>query len=290
MTISITSFLHRASATFTYLVDDGEGTCAVIDPVLGFDMASGRTDSRPIDELSAEIERRGLSLQWLLETHVHADHLSGAAVLQQRLGGTIAIGAAITQVQQLFRSVFHDNALPVDGSPFHKLFRDGDAFRIGRLSASVLHVPGHTPADIAFRIDDPDGGAPMVFVGDTLFMPDVGTARCDFPGGDAHTLYRSIQRLLAFPPETRLYVCHDYPPVDREHAACTTVGMQRANNVHIRDGVDEDTFVVMRNARDATLAMPALMLPSIQINMRAGGLPPPESNGTSYIKIPIDLL
>ncbi|WP_454738917.1 MBL fold metallo-hydrolase [Cupriavidus necator] len=290
MTISVTSFLHRGSSTFTYLVDDGAGTCAVIDPVLGFEMASGRTDSAPVDALAAEIRGRGLSLQWLLETHAHADHLSGAPLLQQRLGGTIAIGAGIKQVQQVFRGIFNDGGLPVDGSQFHKLFRDGESFRIGLLSASVLHVPGHTPADIAFCIDDPAGGPSTVFVGDTLFMPDLGTARCDFPGGDARTLYRSIRRLLAMPPGTQLYVCHDYPPAGREHTPCTTVAAQRASNVHVRDGVDVDAFVAVREARDATLAMPALMLPSIQVNIRAGRLPPTESNGTSYLKIPVNLL
>ena len=287
---SIEPFLDRATGTFSYLVDDGAGTCAVVDPVLGLDASSGRTDTRPLDALAQRIEHRGLALQWLLETHAHADHLSGALHLQRRFGGTLAIGAGIAQVQRVFRGIFNAVDLAVDGSQFQHLFTDGERFRIGRLHACALHVPGHTPADMAFRVDAPAGGPSAVFVGDTLFMPDLGTARCDFPGGDAHQLFRSIRRLLALPGETRLYLCHDYPPAGREASCCSTVAEQRAHNVHVRDGVEEEDFVARRRARDATLAMPALMLPSVQVNIRAGSLPPAEENGVAYLKIPVDLL
>ncbi|WP_295856943.1 MBL fold metallo-hydrolase [uncultured Xylophilus sp.] len=290
MTLSIQSFFDAGTSTFTHVLDDGAGDCAVIDPVLGFDPHAGRTDPRPAEAVGAYLSARGLRLQWLLETHAHADHLSGAPWLQRRFGGTLAIGRGITQVQQAFRGIFHAEDMAADGSQFGRLFADGETFAIGRLQATALHVPGHTPADVAYRIADPEGGPDAVFVGDTLFMPDLGTARCDFPGGDAPTLFRSIRRLLALPPETALYLCHDYPPAGRTATCRTTVAEQRAANIHVRDGVDEAAFVERRQARDATLALPVLMLPSVQVNMRAGRLPPAEANGTAYLKIPVDRL
>ena len=290
MTLSIQPFFDAATSTFTYVLEDGAGTCAVIDPVLGFDQQAGRTDAAPLAAVAAHIEARGLAVAWLLETHAHADHLSGAPWLQRRFGGALAIGAGITAVQRNFRGLFNADEMAIDGSQFDRLFVDGERFAIGRLDACAMHVPGHTPADIAYRIADPDGGPDAVFVGDTLFMPDLGTARCDFPGGNAHALYRSIRRLLDLPPATELYVCHDYPPAGRAAICRTTVAAQRAGNVHVHDGVTEDEFADRRRARDATLALPALMLPSVQVNMRAGRLPPAESNGTAYLKIPIDRL
>lgn len=290
MSLSIQSFFDAATATFSHVVDDGAGICAVVDPVLGFDQKSGRTDPRPAEAVAAYLEAKELELQWLLETHAHADHLSGAPWLQRRFGGTLAIGAGITAVQREFRGIFNADDMSVDGSQFNRLFTDGEAFAIGRLQARALHVPGHTPADVAYCIADPASGPDAVFVGDTLFMPDLGTARCDFPGGDASTLFRSIRRLLALPPQTVLYLCHDYPPQGREAVCRTTVADQRASNVHVRDGMSEAGFVALRQARDATLALPALMLPSVQVNMRGGRLPPADANGTAYLKIPVDRL
>lgn len=290
MSVNIQSIFDAATSTFTHVVDDGAGTCAVIDPVMGFDHKAGRTDARPAQAVADHLAAHGLTPAWLLETHAHADHLSGAPWLQHRFGGCLGISARITEVQHQFRGVFNAGDMPIDGSQFDHLFADGERFRIGRLQATALQVPGHTPADLAYCITDPEGGADTVFVGDTLFAPDVGTARCDFPGGDAHELYRSIRRLLSWPPATRLYLCHDYPPEGREPLCCTTVAAQRAGNLHVRDGVGEDDFVAWRRARDATLAMPVLMLPSVQVNMRAGRLPPQEENGTAYLKIPINRL
>lgn len=290
MSLSIHSFFDAATATFSHVVDDGAGVCAVIDPVLGFDQTSGRTDPRPVEAVAAYLEAKGLRVQWLLETHAHADHLSGAPWLQRRFGGALAIGAGITAVQRGFRGIFNADDMDVDGSQFNRLFADGETFSIGTLQAQALHVPGHTPADVAYRIANPTDDADAVFIGDTLFMPDLGTARCDFPGGDAPGLFRSIRRLLALPPQTALYLCHDYPPKGREAACRTTVADQRASNIHVRDGMAEADFVALRQARDATLALPALMLPSVQVNMRAGRMPAPDANGTSYLKIPVDLL
>ncbi|MBT2326583.1 MBL fold metallo-hydrolase [Variovorax paradoxus] len=288
--MSVRPFFDRATSTFSYLVDDGAGTCAVIDPVMGYEASSGCTNHIAADAVADAIVQRGLAVQWLLETHAHADHLSGAPYLQQRFGGMLAVGSGITAVQRAFRGVFNAEDLAVDGSQFQYLFADGEEFRIGRLQARALHVPGHTPADVAYLVEDPAGGASAVFVGDTLFMPDVGTARCDFPGGDAHQLYRSVQRLLALPRDTCLYVCHDYPPAGREATPRTTVAAQRAGNIHVRDGIGEEDFVALRRARDATLAMPVLMLPSVQVNIRAGNLPPAEANGVAYLKIPVNCL
>ncbi|TVR84586.1 MAG: MBL fold metallo-hydrolase [Rhodospirillales bacterium] len=283
---AVTGFLDETSFTVSYVVaDPATRACAVIDPVLDFDPASGRTSHRSADRLVDFVQSRGLQTQWLLETHVHADHLSAAPRLKARLGGTLAIGAGITQVQRRFGQLF--NAGPdfaTDGRQFDRLFADGDTFTIGSLPARAMHTPGHTPACMTYVIGD------AAFVGDTLFMPDYGTARCDFPGGDARTLYRSIQRILALPDATRMFLCHDYKAPGRDDYVWeTTVGAQRAGNVHVHAGVDEEAFVRMRTARDKTLAMPRLLLSSVQVNMRAGALPPPEDNGTRYLKLPLDV-
>ncbi len=292
--LRIDTFFDEATSTFSHLVIDLDSRqAAIIDSVLDYDPKSGRTGTQGAERLAAQVEALGLTVQWLLETHVHADHLSAAPWLQARLGGTIAIGAQITTVQKTFGTLF--NAEPEfarDGRQFGRLFADGDTFAIGGLRATALHTPGHTPACLTYLVETPDDPqvAPAAFVGDTLFMPDYGTARCDFPGGDAATLYRSIRRVLDLPGDTRLFMCHDYRPGGRALAHVTTVAEQRAANVHVHDGVAEDAFVAMRRARDATLDMPVLMLPSVQVNMRAGHLPPPESNGVRYLKIPLDRL
>ncbi|MFD2298102.1 MBL fold metallo-hydrolase [Paracidovorax citrulli] len=290
MPLSVQHFFDSATSTFSYVVDDGAGHCAVIDPVMGFDQKAGRTDPGPAEAVAAHIAAKGLRVDWLLETHAHADHLSAAPWLQKRFGGLVGIGAGITQVQREFRGIFNATDLPTDGSQFGHLFADGETFSIGRLQAAALHVPGHTPADVAYRITDPAAGPDAVFVGDTLFMPDVGTARCDFPGGDARTLFQSVRRILALPAETLLYLCHDYPPAGRQAQCRTTVARQRASNIHVRDGIAAHDFVAMRTERDATLNLPALMLPAVQVNIRAGHMPPPEANGTAYLKIPVNLL
>lgn len=292
--LRIDTFFDEATSTFSHLVIDLDSRqAAIIDSVLDYDPKSGRTGTQGAERLAAQVEALGLTVQWLLETHVHADHLSAAPWLQARLGGTIAIGAQITTVQKTFGTLF--NAEPEfarDGRQFGRLFADGDTFAIGGLRATALHTPGHTPACLTYVVETPDDPqvAPAAFVGDTLFMPDYGTARCDFPGGDAATLYRSIRRVLDLPGDTRLFMCHDYRPGGRALAHVTTVAEQRAANVHVHDGIAEDAFVAMRRARDATLDMPVLMLPSVQVNMRAGHLPPPESNGVRYLKIPLDRL
>jgi glyoxylase-like metal-dependent hydrolase (beta-lactamase superfamily II) len=283
----VQAFFDEPTNTVSYVVSDPwTGRAAIIDSVLDFDAASGRTSTASADAIIAHVEREGLTVEWLLETHAHADHLSAAPYLQQKLGGKLGIGRAIIQVQDVFGKLFNAGTeFARDGSEFDRLFDDGDQFEIGGLSATVLHVPGHTPADMAFIIGD------AAFVGDTLFMPDFGTARADFPGGDARQLYRSIRRLLELPPETRLFLCHDYKAPGREDYVWeTTVAAQRAGNVHVHDGIDEDAFVAMREARDATLAVPRLILPSIQVNIHGGKLPPPEANGKRYLRIPLDAL
>jgi len=278
----IQAFFDPVTATVTYVVHDG-GACAIIDSVLDYDPKSGRTHTGSADQVANYVRAQGLTLQWLLETHAHADHLSAAPYLQRQLGGVIAIGQSIRTVQGVFKRVFNlEPEFQLDGSQFGHLFADGETFKIGALTATAIHVPGHTPADMAYLIGD------AAFVGDTMFMPDVGTARCDFPGGDAHQLYRSIQRLLGLPGGTRLFMCHDYPPNGREAHWQTTVTEQRHANIHVRDGISEAEFVAMRTQRDATLAMPTLILPAIQVNIRAGHFPPPEDNGVSYLKIPVD--
>lgn len=285
-TPAIAAFFDATTGTVTYVVGAaGQCECAIVDPVLDYDPKSGRTKTTGADRVIAHVREHGLSVQWILETHAHADHLSAAPYLRRELGGRIAIGRHIRQVQGVFKTLFNlEREFLADGSQFDHLFDDGETFAIGALAACALHVPGHTPADLAYRVGD------AVFVGDTLFMPDVGTARCDFPGGDAHALFRSIRRLLQLPDETRLYMCHDYPPEGREPAWETTVRAQRARNLHVHDGVTEEQFVTMRQTRDATLEMPTLILPSVQVNIRAGELPPPDSNGVRYLRIPINAI
>jgi glyoxylase-like metal-dependent hydrolase (beta-lactamase superfamily II) len=278
----VDAFHDKATGTISYIVHAGRGSaCAVIDCILDFDLKSGRTGTASLDRIEARIKEEDLRLDWILETHVHADHLSGAAALKERLGGRIAIGAGIEAVAQAFAPLFGKPSGPL---PFDRLLADGDVISIGALEARIIATPGHTPACIAYVIGD------AVFPGDTIFMPDGGTARCDFPGGDARLLYRSIRRLLDQPAETRLFICHDYGPGGRAPAWETTVGDQRARNIHVRDGVDEDAFATMRGTRDKTLDLPALLIPSVQVNLRAGRLPDPEPNGISYIKVPVNAL
>ena len=286
MTAAVQSFFDPATWTVSYVVYEKEGSaCAIIDSVLDYDAKSGRTRTTSADKLVEFVQQKNLRVDWILETHAHADHLSAAHYLRAKLGGKIAIGAAITDVQDVFKGIFNlEPAFRPDGHQFDRLLRDGETFSIGALTAEALSVPGHTPACVAYRVGD------TVFVGDTLFMPDVGTARCDFPGGDAHSLYRSVRRLLSLPAETRLFMCHDYPPEGRSALWETTVAEQRASNIHVHDGVSEEDFVKMRTARDATLEMPVLILPSVQINIRAGEMPPKEDNGVSYLKIPLNAL
>ena len=282
----VQAFFDPATWTVTYVVfDHPGGHCAIVDPVLDYDPKAGRTRTTSAGKVVDFVRAQQLTVQWILETHAHADHLTAAHHLRDVLGGQIAIGAAITQVQKVFKGIFHlEPGFQADGRQFDHLFSDGEAFSIGSLQARALAVPGHTPACMAYQIGD------AAFVGDTLFMPDVGTARCDFPGGNAHTLYQSIRRLLALPPATRLFMCHDYPPAGREPAWQTTVAEQRAGNIHVHDGVSEDEFVAMRKRRDATLDMPVLILPSVQVNIRAGDLPPKDGNGVAYLRIPLNAL
>jgi glyoxylase-like metal-dependent hydrolase (beta-lactamase superfamily II) len=286
----VEGFFDPATWTVSYLLlDPATKHCALIDTVLDYDPKSGRTRTDTADRLAARVEALGARVAWLLETHVHADHLSAAPYLQAKLGGRTAIGEAVTHVQTVFGKLFHAGPdFRTDGSQFDRLFTDGDVFHVGDLAVSVMHTPGHTPACVTYVVGD--GAHQAAFVGDTLFMPDYGTARCDFPGGDASTLYRSIRRVLSLPPETRLYMCHDYQPGGRDVKFESTVADEREANVHVHDGVDEASFIAMRTARDATLDMPVLILPSVQVNMRAGHLPEPESNGVSYIKIPVNVL
>ncbi|MDF9617769.1 MBL fold metallo-hydrolase [Pseudomonas entomophila] len=288
--LHVEAFFDKATWTISYLLMDGETRqCALIDSVLDYDPKSGRTCTHSADQMIARVEALGAKVQWLLDTHVHADHLSAAAYLKQKLGGSIAIGAQITQVQKVFGTLFNaEPGFARDGSQFDVLFEDEEGFRIGNLHARALHTPGHTPACMSYMVED--AGEIAVFVGDTLFTPDYGTARCDFPGASARTLYQSIRRLLAFPDQTRLFMCHDYLPGGRELRYVTTVAEQRADNIHIHEGVSEESFVEMREARDKTLDMPVLILPSVQINMRSGQFPEPEANGVSYLKIPLNKL
>jgi len=286
----VEGFFDPATWTVSYLLrDPATNDCALIDSVLDYDPKSGRTSTTTADRLAARVEALGARVQWLLETHVHADHLSAAPYLQAKLGGRTAIGEDVTRVQTVFGKLFNAGAdFHTDGSQFGRLFADGDVFHVGELEVRVMHTPGHTPACVTYVVSD--GAHQAAFVGDTLFMPDYGTARCDFPGGDASTLYRSIRRVLSLPPETCLYMCHDYQPGGRPVQFESTVAAQREANVHVHDGIDEASFIAMRTARDATLDMPVLILPSVQVNMRAGHLPEPESNGVSYLKIPVNAL
>ncbi len=272
--------------TVTYVVYDHlGGSCAIIDSVLDYDPKSGRTSTESADKVIAFVKEQQLKVSWILETHAHADHLSAAPYLKAHLGGQTAIGEHITAVQHVFKGVFNlEASFKEDGTQFDHLLREDETFVIGQLSAKALYVPGHTPACVAYQVGD------AVFVGDTLFMPDVGSARCDFPGGDAKTLYASARKILSLPDETRLFMCHDYPPEGRDVRFETTVAEQRAHNIHLHDGIDEAEFVRMRIARDATLAMPVLILPAVQINIRAGEFPPKDDNGVSYLKIPLNAL
>lgn len=283
---TIETFFEESTNTISYIVYDNHGgSCAIIDPVLDYEAKSGRVSTQFSDKLIAFIRNHQLTVAWILETHAHADHLSSAHYLKSKLGGKIAIGGRIPAVQETFKKLFNlGNEFIPDGRHFDHLFSDDETFQVGQLSAKAISVPGHTPADIAYQFGD------VIFIGDTLFMPDVGTARADFPGGDAHQLFKSIQKLLEYPPETRLFMCHDYPPTDRTIQWQSTVAEQRAHNIHVHDGINEEDFVAMRTARDATLDLPTLLLPSIQANIRAGDLPPAEENGVSYFKIPVNVL
>lgn len=286
----VEGFFDPHTWTVTYIVLDRESKeCAIIDSVLDYDHKSGRTSTTSADKVIARVKELGAKVTWILETHVHADHLTAAPYLKEKLGGKVGIGKHITTVQGVFGNLF--NAGPGfarDGSQFDHLFEDGEHFMIGALRAQAMHTPGHTPACVTYVIED--GADTAAFVGDTLFMPDYGTARCDFPGGDARTLYRSINKVLSLPPETKLYMCHDYQPNGRPVEFVTTVAEERASNIHVRDGISEDEFVGMRSRRDATLDMPVLILPSVQVNMRAGHLPEAEDNGMRYLKIPLNAL
>lgn len=281
------AFFDEPTFTVSYVVEDpATKIAAIVDSVLDYDPASGRTSHDSADKIVAFVKEHGLTVEWLLETHVHADHLSAAPYLKAALGGKIAIGANIKTVQGIFSKVFNaEPGFATDGRQFDHLFSDGDTFAVGTIEGRVMHTPGHTPACLTYLIGDAG------FVGDTLFMPDYGTARCDFPGGDAATLFRSIKKIFALPPETRLFMCHDYKAPGRDSYAWeTTVGEEKAKNIHVHDGIAEADFVAMREKRDATLSMPRLILPSVQVNMRGGELPPPEDNGTRYLKIPLNAL
>lgn len=286
VTPEVTAFFDGPTNTVSYVVKDpGSPACAVIDSVMDLDYAAGRIAYRSADAIIAFIRDGGLRLEWLIETHVHADHLSAAPYIQAQLGGKLGIGEKITVVQDTFGKIFNEGTeFQRDGSQFDRLFADGDTYQIGGLTARALHTPGHTPACMTHVIGD------AAFVGDTLFMPDGGTARADFPGGDPAELYRSIRRVLALPPETRLFMCHDYGPNGRQIQWETTVAQERAHNIHVRDGVTEAEFVALRTARDATLDMPRLIIPSIQVNMRAGDLPPPDSAGKRFLRVPLNTL
>src|SRR5690606_7733848 len=286
MNPQIESFFDPVTHTISHVVFDcAGGSAAVVDPVWDFDPKSGRTATRQAERIAAFLREHKLKLEWILETHAHADHLSAAQYLRRHFGGRIAIGAEIRHVQQAFKDIFNlVPAFAADGSQFDHLFTDGEHFRIGALDARAIAVPGHTPADLMYLVGD------AAFIGDTLFMPDTGTARCDFPGGDAHALYRSTRRIFALPDQTRLFLCHDYAPDDRAPQWKTTVAEQRARNIHVHEGVDEARFVALRRQRDATLDMPTLITQSIQVNIRAGELPPAENNGRHYLKIPLDVL
>ena len=284
--LHIEGFFDRATWTVSYVVHSGPGSqAAVIDSVLDYDPKSGRTSTKSVDRVIDYVNANELHLSWILETHAHADHFSAAPYLKSKLGGKIGIGSKIQTVQKVFKSIFNlEQGFGTDGSQFDALLQEGEDIPLGPLHMEVIAVPGHTPACVAYKIED------AVFVGDTLFMPDVGTARCDFPGGDAKQLYRSVRKILDLDPATRLFMCHDYPPAGREVAYECTVEDQRRHNIHVRDGVSEDAFVTMRQSRDATLEMPVLILPAVQVNIRAGQMPPKEENGIAYLKIPVDAL
>jgi len=282
----IKDFFDPETATFTYVVYESEGSpCVIIDSVMNYDHKSGRTSTESADAVIAFVKSHHLQLTWILETHAHADHLTAAPYLQTQLGGQLVIGDHITQVQAVFKNVFNlDDGFEPDGSQFNHLLKENETLTFGKLSLKALFVPGHTPACMAYEIGD------AIFVGDTVFMPDVGSARCDFPGGNAQTLYQSIQKIFSYPAKTKLYMCHDYPPTDRPVKFQTTVGEEIKSNIHVHDGITQEQFVQMRTARDRTLEMPTLILPSIQVNIRAGHFPQAENNGVSYLKIPLNAL
>jgi glyoxylase-like metal-dependent hydrolase (beta-lactamase superfamily II) len=288
--IHVEGMFDAATSTISYIVmDEASRHCALVDSVLDYDPKSGRTSTASADRLIERVHALDAKVDWILETHAHADHLSAAPYLKERLGGRIAIGEHIRKVQDVFGKLFNAGpAFAHDGSQFDHLFRNGEEFMIGTLEAVAMHTPGHTPACLTYVVRDGDDLA--AFVGDTLFMPDYGTARCDFPGGDARTLFASINKVLSLPGRTRLYMCHDYQPGAREVRYETTVEEERTHNIHVRDGISAEEFVAMRNARDATLPMPVLILPAVQVNMRAGGLPEPEDNGVRYLKIPLNAI
>lgn len=285
--VYVRAFLDKDSETFSYVVSDLHTKRAVIiDSVLDFDYKSGRTSTHSADQLLSFVKEHELSVEWILETHAHADHLSAAPYLREQTGAKIGIGAHITEVQDTFKTIFNlEKEFLPNGEQFDHLFVDGEELRVGEMRIRILHTPGHTPADVVYVVNEE-----MAFVGDTLFQPDVGTARCDFPGGSARTLFQSIQKLLALPAKTQLYICHDYPTAGREHECMTTVALQKAGNVHVKDGVSEAEFVARREARDKTLSMPRLILPAIQLNIRAGNMPPADENGQVYLKIPLNML
>lgn len=285
-TPEVEGFYDRDTGTITYLVTDpATQHAAVIDPVLDYDPKAGRTSTRSVDAVIARVGQRKVSVEWVLETHVHADHLSGIAYVKRAVGGRSGIGNQLPLVQKAFKDVFaFERDFQADGSQFDHLFADDETFMLGTIAARVLHTPGHTPACVSYVIGD------AVLIGDTFFMPDSGTARCDFPGGDAATLWHSLRRILALPPETRMFICHDYCPGGRQPAWETTVAEQRAHNIHVHDGVTEAEFVALRTARDKTLSMPVLIIPSVQVNIRAGELPPPAENGVRYLRVPVNVL
>ncbi|AWW74459.1 MBL fold metallo-hydrolase [Erythrobacter sp. KY5] len=283
----VTSFLDTQTNNISHVATDLEtGSCAIIDPLLDYDQASGRSSTRSADKIAEHVKTHGLTVEWIIDTHIHADHLSAGHYLRSELGGKLAIGEHISEVQKVFGKLFNaDEDFRLDGSQFDHLFRDGETYKVGNIDAKAIHTPGHTPACMTHLIGD------AAFVGDTLFMPDYGTARCDFPGGDARTLFRSIQRIFELPDDTRMFLNHDYLPEGRDELRwISSVGEQRRSNIHVREGISEDEFVAMRTKRDATLATPKLMIPSVQVNMRAGNFPEPESNGIRYIKVPVDTL
>lgn len=284
--MNVQSFFDDQSNTFSYVVSCEETKkCAIIDSVKNYEPASGRTDTQSADEVIAYVEKNRLTLQWILETHIHADHLSAAPYIKAKLGGQTAIGNRIGEVQKIFKNLLAEDDFSTDGRQFDHQFEDGETFRIGNIDASVIHTPGHTPACITFVIED------AIFVGDTLFMPDAGTARCDFPGGDAATLYDSISKILSYPGEYRIFICHDYGSSQRKDVSnITSVNEEKQYNIHVGSKITKDEFIKLRTERDATLKMPFLMIPSVQVNMRAGALPPQEKNGVRYIKIPVDVL
>lgn len=280
----VKGFFDVDTWTVTYVVyEKPKSPCIIIDSVLGYDPKSGRTNTKMAEEVIQFVNENELKVEWILETHAHADHVTAAPYLKSRLGGQIAIGDHISVVQGVFKGIFNlESAFPTDGSQFDRLLKDGERIDFGGLSLKAIFVPGHTPACMAYQIGD------AIFVGDTMFMPDVGTARCDFPGGNASVLYQSMKKILSNPPETRLFMCHDYPPNNRPIQFETTVAEEKKSNIHMHDGISEEQFIEMRTKRDATLEMPVLILPAIQVNIRAGEFPPAESNGISYLKIPVN--